>query len=334
MKYTKSAFDKAERTLSERRLKAESERAQRMAEIESVAPEIANMQRNLLSMNCEIIKIIGNGKSNANAREIVEEIKQKNISTRATIRDMLVSFGYPDDYLQYHYFCEKCKDTGYTEGRRCECFEKLLTKYTTDELNENCLIKLHDFSEFRIDFYPETGGAVSPRTKMSKVFADCKNYADNFSEDSPSLFLFGATGLGKTFLSSCIAKKLLEDGRNVVFGSILDLFRKVESEHFGRSEGNTADVIINAELVILDDLGSEFQTSFTDSVLYEILNDRLNLGKPTIISTNLSMEELNKKYNERIVSRLTGNFLPFMFLGNDIRPAVRSINIKNMKNKI
>lgn len=331
MKYTKTAVEKAEQTLSERRLKVQSERNERLAEIEMNAPEIANMNRNLISMNCEMVKLIGQGRSNINAREFVEQIKEKNYSTRKSIREMLVSFGYPEDYLQYRYFCPKCKDTGFIEGKRCECFEKLLAKYTTDELNENCLIKLHDFSEFRIDFYPETNSSINPRAKMNQVFADCKNYANNFSEDSPSLFLFGGTGLGKTFLSSCIANKLLKDGRNVVFGSILDLFRKIESEHFGRSLGNTADIIINAELVILDDLGSEFQTSFTDSVLYEILNDRLNLGKPTIISTNLTMEELNKKYNERIVSRLTGFFVPFLFLGNDIRPAVRSINIRNIK---
>ena len=333
MKYTRDAFEKAEQTLSERRMKAETERRDRLEEIKVNAPEIANMQKNLVGMNFEILKLIGNGKGSADTRQKVEEIKKKNLSTRNTIHNMLESFGYPAEYLQYHYYCEKCKDTGYKNGVRCECFEKLLAKYTTDELNKNCFIKLHDFSEFRIDFYPTDSNKFNPRTRMNRVFEDCRHYAENFQENSPSLFFYGGTGLGKTFLSSCIAKKLLEEGRNVVFGSIPDIFRKIEDEHFNRTEGNTSDIIINAELVILDDLGSEFKTSFNDSVLYEIVNSRINLEKPTIISTNLSLEELNGRYNERIISRLTGNFLTYKFVGDDIRPVVRTIKINNLKKK-
>lgn len=323
MKYTRDAFDKAEETLSLRRKEAEAERNQRLAEIEVNAPEIANLNRSLANMNCEMIKVIGGARKQENSHQIIENIKHKNIMTRDTIRELLLTCGYPEDYLQYHYFCDVCKDTGFHEGVRCECFNKLLSKYTTDELNENCMISLHDFGEFRIDYYPNNAGALSPKAKMSEIFDYCKSYTDNFNINSPSLFFFGKTGLGKTFLSSCIASELLKEGRNVVFGSILNLFRKIEDEHFGRAIGNTTDIIVNAELVILDDLGSEFQTSFTDSVLYEIVNDRLNLNKPTIISTNLSMKELNTKYNERIVSRLTGCFIPMYFLGEDIRHIMR-----------
>jgi DNA replication protein DnaC len=133
--------------------------------------------------------------------------------------------------------------------------------------------------------------------------------------------------LGKTFLSSCIAKQLLSEGRNVFFGSILKLFRQIEEERFRRRDGDTTSIIIGSELVILDDLGSEFQTTFTDSVLYEIINERVNLGRPTIISTNLSMKELDKKYNERIVSRLTGCFSPIYFIGNDVRQEKRKMGL-------
>ncbi len=178
--------------------------------------------------------------------------------------------------------------------------------------------------DFRLDYYdrtPENG--ISPYEKMAQSLEYCQNYVKDFSENSPSLFFCGETGLGKTFLSSCIAKALLEKGVKVVFGSIIDFLRRIENEHFGREQGNTIDTLIDADLVILDDLGSEFRTSFTESAIYDIINSRINLGKPTIISTNLTTDELNEDYNERIVSRLTGCFHPIKFLGKDIRHIMR-----------
>lgn len=327
MKYSKSAFERAEMTLAERREKAEREHKERLAEIEFNAPEISALNASLKNTNLELLKAISSGSKETSAKDIIMQIRDKNLETQSTIKELLKTCGYPEDYLQIKYYCNKCGDMGFCEGVRCECFDKLLIKYTTDELNENCLIKLHDFSEFRLDFYPDSG-MISPRKKMSEIFDYCKKYTNSFNINSSSLFFFGQTGLGKTFLSSCIANSLLKEGYNIVFGSILHLFRTIESEHFGRSDGNTLDIIINADLVILDDLGSEFQTSFTDSVLYEIINDRLNLNKPIIISTNLSMKEMNSKYNERIISRLTGCFTPLMFMGEDIRHVKRKLGIE------
>jgi len=327
MKYTKNAFERAENTLTARRIKAEAERAERISQIKFEAPEIYKMQQSLSSAGFSMIKFIGEGKKNINVRSEVAKIRARNLQTRETIGRLLVSFGYPEDYLQYHFYCPVCSDSGYHDGVRCQCLDKLLAKYTTEELNSQCSIMLHDFSEFRIDFYPAQTGNIDARERMSTVYNDCRAYADNFSENSSSLFFFGKTGLGKTFLSSCIAKQLLGEGRNVFFGSILKLFRQIEDERFRRREGDTTGIIIGAELVILDDLGSEFQTSFTDAVLYEIINERLNLGRPTIISTNLSMKELDRKYNDRIVSRLTGCFLPIMFIGSDVRQEKRKMGI-------
>lgn len=327
MKYTKNAYELAEAEINARREKSEEQRAQRLNEIKKTAPEIYRLHSNTLSSQFDMLaEIIGNGSKDGVLPKI-NEIKNRNLMAQQTIKELLDTFGYPTDYLQYHYHCEKCRDTGFVEGRRCECFEKLLSRYTTEELNEQCSIQLHDFSEFRIDFYPQQMGNINSRELMSTVYNDCLNYANNFTPNADSLFFFGKTGLGKTFLSSCIAKKLLNEGVNVFFGSILKLFRQIEDERFRRREGDTTGIIINAELVILDDLGSEFQTSFTDSVLYEIINERLNAGRPTIISTNLSMKELDSKYNDRIVSRLTGYFSPIMFIGNDVRQEKRKMGI-------
>lgn len=258
--------------------------------------------------------------------EIIEKVKEKNLSTQETIKDMLEVVKGDRSYLDVPYFCNVCKDTGYVNGTRCECLKKLLRKYTIDEVNQNCHIKLHDFNEFRLEYY-DTGSinGVVPRDKMAQIYQFCRDYALNFGKGSPSLFFFGRTGLGKTFLSSCIAKRVMENGFNVAFGSILDFLRTIENERFGRAEGDTLDILINADLLILDDLGSEFQTSFNESALYDIINSRINLDRPTIISTNLSASELNGRYNERIVSRITGCFDPIPFVGKDIRHVKRQL---------
>lgn len=326
MKYTKEAFYRAEEELSARRASASAERQRHLSEIQNKAPEIYKLYRSLPSLNFAVMQLIGSGKPKSEIDRIVSENKEKNMRTRQTINTMLEEFGYGRDYLDHNYNCKKCCDTGFVEGKRCECHEKLLMRYTIEELNEKCSIQLHDFEEFDLSYYPETNESVSPRAKMQVVYNYCRDYADNFTKDSPSLFFLGNTGLGKTMLSSCIAKQLLENGEEVFFGSVLKLLREIEEEHFGRKDGNTIDIICNMGLVILDDLGSEFKTSFTESALYEIINERINRGKPTIISTNISPKELNEKYNDRIISRLTGCFTPLMFIGNDVRQEKRKHN--------
>ncbi len=318
MKYSRSAFDKAEEIIKQRRQTAEAEQKQRSEEISQIAPEVEILQRNMRNTSLELMNLIIKGDDGSS--QLVDRIKKKNLNTQKTIEELLEAVKGDKHYLDVHYYCPECKDWGYVDGKRCHCMEELLKKLTTEELNKHCLIELHDFSEFRLDYYDKSSEyGISPYEKMSRNFSYCREYANSFNENSPSMFFFGKTGLGKTFLSSCIAKALLEKGVNVVFGSLLDFLRKIENEHFGREEGNTLDVLINAELVILDDLGSEFQTSFSESVLYDIINSRINLRKPTIISTNLSNSELANKYNERIVSRLTGCFMPMSFIGRDIR---------------
>lgn len=318
IKYSTGAFEKAEEELSRRRNNAESEHKRRVEEIDAAAPEISILQKSLANTGMELMQLVVGG--GENTAELVAKVREKNIRTQQAIGDLLEAVKGDRHYLDVPYFCDVCKDSGYVNGSRCECFKTLLRKYTTEALNANCHIKMHDFSEFRLDYYEQDSeNGFSPREKMTQNFQYCKGYAENFTPTADSLFFFGKTGLGKTFLSSCIAAKVIENGYNVVFGSVLDFFRTIENEHFGRTQGDTLSLIIGCELLILDDLGSEFQTSFTESVLYDIVNSRLNLDRPTIISTNLSIGEFNSKYNERIVSRITGCYTPITFIGKDIR---------------
>ncbi|MBQ8965346.1 ATP-binding protein [Ruminococcus sp.] len=321
MKYSERAFELAENELRERRERAEEEHRLRLEEISLEMPEVYRLNNEALRLNYSLIGNIGGNSGKESVSERIAAIRDKNLSIRHTMRALLKENGYDEDYLQYHYVCEKCRDTGYHEGVRCECMKKLLEKYTTNELNSFCSIKLHDFSEFDINFYspaPLPDGE-SPRSKMTKVFQFCKSYTYQFNEYSPSMIFYGRTGLGKTFLSSCMAKELIAQGRNVVYGSATNLLHRIEEERFRKAEGDTTAILLGAELLILDDLGAEFKTTFTESVIYEIINERLNNRKPTIISSNLSSNELYQKYNERIVSRIVGNFIPHIFVGNDIR---------------
>ena len=328
VKYTKGAFERAESDLRERRERAQTERSEHLEEVARNAPEIYRMYNDSVALNFELMECIGLQAGKEDARQRIKEIRQKSKMLRDAMHVMLDSCGYPTDYLQYHYQCEKCSDTGYHDGIRCECMKNLLEKYITEDINRSCSIELHDFSEFVPEVYSEElMNGISPRKRMTGIFNDCKSYAENFSVNSPSLFFFGKTGLGKTFLSSCIAKKLIEDGHNVVYSSLVRLLPQIEDERFHRSDGDTMSILRDAELVILDDLGSEFQKQFTDSVIYEILNERINTGRPTIISTNLTTKELDKKYNDRIVSRLTGCFMPVMFIGNDVRQEKRRLGL-------
>ena len=179
-----------------------------------------------------------------------------------------------------------------------------------------------------LDYYPESveykdSKSVNSREIMCGNLKYLMDYAQNFTKNSHGLFMVGKTGLGKTFLSSCIANELLKKGFSVAFDSIQNYLRDIEKEHFGKADGDTLETLLNADLVILDDLGSEFSSSFNNSVIYNIINSRSNAGMPTIVSTNLSLDELKSRYDDRITSRLMGSLHPIRFIGEDIRQKKR-----------
>lgn len=319
-----SAFTKAALEIENRHNNAFQTLELHKAEISKKAPEIDSLYNRILQTSIDLSKAILSHSDNIG--KIIDELKNKNLENQLMIKVMLKEFGYPEDYLKAKFTCPICNDSGYVNGIRCQCFNELIKKYTVDELNESCKIELHDFDEFNLGLYSNISdekSGIIPRERMNEILIQCKNYVDTFSKDSCSLFFLGKTGLGKTFISSMIAKALIEKGFNVVFDSINNFLIKAENEHFGRSNGNTVETIINADLVILDDLGSEFSTPFNNSTLYNIINTRINMEVPTIVSTNLSLSELNEKYDDRIISRLTGMYTPFRFFGTDIRQVKR-----------
>ncbi len=331
MNYSNDIIALAHNEIDKRRNMAIAE-LEAHVEIIKKHPEIYSVYTSLLSTKDKLAEALLSRDFDFKAK--IESIKEDNLKNQALLKKYLDDLGYPEDYLLPSYTCKKCCDTGYILGERCSCLTALLDRYTVNELNKECKIKLHTFAEFDLSYYPESittnsGTTIETRSLMEGHVKYCIEYAKSFSVDSPSLFMIGATGLGKTFLSSCIAREVIANGYSVAFDSIQNYLRDIEREHFGKAEGDTLEALLKADLLIIDDLGSEFTTSFNSSVIYNIINSRTNKGMPTIISTNLSIDELGKRYDDRIVSRLTGMFKPMRFIGKDIRQIKRQKGIYN-----
>lgn len=325
MAYDKRLYELAENEIKNRRNKAENALRARITEVEEKLPEIAEIRRQLAGTSVELTKLII--RRDGDFRNSFEKIKNQNLQGQEMIRSLLKKGGYPEDHLEPAYFCPICRDTGIENGRRCSCFNKLLNSLAVQKLNEEANMPNCDFEHFDLSYYDgKTENGINCRSKMENNLDFCKRYAENFSRNSTSLFLLGKTGLGKTHISLAIAKAVTERGFTAAYGSLSNYLRIIEKEHFKRSENaetDTMQVLINTDLLILDDLGSEFRTSFSEPTIYNIINSRINLGLPTIISSNLSTAELQKNYNDRIISRLFSVFTTLMFVGEDIRQIKR-----------
>ena len=288
-----------------RRNMAKAENNMHFEEINRNIPEIGEINSQLAKTGMEILGIIKNGE---NVTEKIEDLKRKNNQAQSIVKKLLREKGYPEDYLQIKYTCDKCFDTGFINYDRCDCLKKLIANITAREMNKNSQINLCSFDTFNIDYYQGSDAETTKKYReiMTKIYRYCKKYADNFSPDSDNILMFGRTGLGKTHLSLAIANEVLQKGYNVLYDSSLNYLHQIEKEYFGKDQsGNdTLSVLMSSELLILDDFGTEFDKSFYVSTIYNIINTRLNRGLPTIISTNLNYEEMLERYGERICSRL------------------------------
>lgn len=328
MKYSQEVLRLAYDELEKRRNSAAAVHDAHVAHIRECCPEIYEIYNKITSTKNRLADVILS--RSGNIRASIEKIRDENLHNQESLHSLLKQFNLPEDYLDIHYCCPLCSDTGIHEGNRCECVNSLLEKYAVEERNKQCRIRLHSFAEFDLSYYPETyvfrGKQISARENMAENLKFCIDYVKNFSENSPGIFMYGATGLGKTFLSGCIAKELLARGYSVAFDSLLNYLADIEDKRFNRIDSDAPDtlqVLLSADLVILDDLGSEYKSPFNTSTVYNIINSRLNMGKPTVISSNLTMEQLSERYDDRIISRLMGMFYTIRFFGEDIRQIKR-----------
>ena len=305
-------FDEAMRIIGDSRKRAERISDERKAEVEEKIPELKELNNKLSSTVCELTKMIISKSDNAESQ--IEKIKRTNIETQNMRNELLTSNGYPADYLMPQYSCKKCSDTGFVDGKRCDCLEMLATKLKIDKLNENSSISMYSFADFKTSYYE--GKAAET---MSKILGFCQRYAANFTKQSESLFMCGETGLGKTHLSLSIAKEVIARGYNVAYDSIINYLNEIEREHFGKSDNDTLSAITSVDLLILDDLGAEFNSPFYNSTVYNIINTRINKRLPTIISSNLTSDAVAERYDDRIASRIFGEYTYLRFVGDDVR---------------
>lgn len=320
MSYSNDMLLKATQTLESRRSKAQRIQLARHLEVTAKIPEIEKCEAQLSSTGLEVVKALGMGKD---AEKYIAELAELNIAVQSCIKKHLVSNGYSENYLETPYTCKKCEDTGFVGGFVCECRKELLKEIAKKELAAVSQSSECTFDNFNLEYYPlpvDEALGVSPRKRMSEILEYCKCYAEDFDESSEGLYMHGATGLGKTHLSLAIGNAVAEKGYRVHYGSAHNILSTLEREKFGHANSDKYErELLDCDLLIIDDLGSEFSTQFTTAAIYNIINTRINLSKPVIISTNLTETELEAKYTQRITSRIIGNYVSLLFLGKDIR---------------
>ncbi len=219
------------------------------------------------------------------------------------------------------YDCPLCEDTGYINGKICECIKHRAKALMISELSKDLPLDRCGFENFDLDYYQnkEIDGA-NPKKRMTQIFKLCREYTIDFNpKTAESLLFMGNTGIGKTHLSLAIVRELLSQGFNVIYGSAYNLFSEMESEHFGEHTNKRYEEVISCDLLVIDDLGSEFVSPFIQTLIYNIVNTRLLAHRPTVINTNLTMGEIANRYSPRVASRFMGEYQSKLFLGNDIR---------------
>ena len=322
MGLTREQFDTISNN-NNRRLENKIEMDRRIKEVYENVPQIAEYDREIasLAVNATRLALSGDASAKDSLREDIQVISEKK-------RAALLMNRYPGDYLDEIFTCPICKDTGFVHGKPCECLKAEVVRllYSRSELKE--ILERENFDTFEYDLYsddyidPDTG--ISAAENIDAVVDHCHYFINNFDKTFDNLLFYGRAGTGKTFLINCIAKELIEKSYSVIYLSAVQLFDLLADYSFKRSNTTiyrqiSFDELLRCDLLIIDDLGTEMSNSFTESSLFDCLNERLIHQKSTIISTNFSLQELQQKYEERIFSRTAGNYTPLKIFGDDIR---------------
>ena len=320
MAYSAQVVARARARLAEAREDRESENRQHLQEAYDRVPRIRQIDmelRRTMAQTCRLA--FANG---TDAREALAQVRERNLALQRE-REALIRQNFEEGFLDESPICPHCGGQGYVGANMCECLRELCRQEQKKELTF-LNVGRETFEQFRLDYYSDYADprqGVSPRAVMEKTLQTCRRYAYSFTERSENLLFSGDTGLGKTFLSACIARTVADRGYSVVYESSGHLFASLERAKFSADEEAREEIrkYSLCDLLIVDDLGTEMPGQFTISALYSLINDRLLEGKPMIISTNLTIDELTRRYSPQIVSRLRGSFRRVAFLGEDIR---------------
>ena len=320
MAYSKEVVQRARARLAQAKEDRESENRQHLAEAYEKVPRLRQIDillRRTMAMAAQAVFASG-----GDVQAAMAEARQQNQALQQE-RTWLIDTNFEEGFLDETPICDRCGGTGYLGSAMCECLAELCRQEQKKELTLLSGGK-ESFNQFRLDYYPDRADpklGVSPRSIMERNLRTCRTYTATFSLGSGNLLFNGGTGLGKTFLSACIARGVADKGFSVLYETATHLFNKLEQAKFNPSEETRQEAakFTACDLLIVDDLGTEMPGQFVTAALYSLLNDRLLSGKPMIISTNLNVDEIHRRYSPQIASRLQGSFHQLIFLGEDIR---------------
>ncbi len=322
MPYNQKIFTRLRREYETKYLHARDEADARRAEIHTALPEVEQIDAELRLTGLSVMAAALEAED-VDAR--IAEVREQNAGLRARRAALLIAAGYPADYTSPRYACSICNDSGYVDGKMCACMRRQLIDETYRASGIADLLRQQTFESFDLSYYADDPNA---QRRMTQIFHRMKQFADTFEAGkSESLVLFGGTGLGKTHLSSAVAQTVIERGHDVFYVSAVSLFSDFEYQRFGNhmaggmgsETGIDTEHYYDCDLLIIDDLGTEVTNQFTTSVLYHLINTRINRHLSTIISTNLTQEDFRRRYWDRITSRVLGEYQVLPFLGQDIR---------------
>ena len=328
---TNSQYDAIMRTYEQKQLHNHKELEKRYANAYEKLPALKELHETISSLSVGQARKLLEGDETALA-ELKVQIKELSEEANA----LLIAGGFPSNYLEPHYECADCKDTGYIASEKCHCFQRFIIDMLYEQSNLKHLLQKENFDTFSFSFYspnyidPETGH--SSLATIRDAYEEARKFVDTFGKEFRNLFFYGDPGVGKTFLSNCIAKELIDRSNSVIYLSSFQLFDTLAKGKFEKDE-QAAKInkhLFNCDLLIIDDLGTELVNSLTVSQLFLCLNERLLNRKPTIISTNLSLDALVDIYSERIFSRITSNYTMLKITGDDIRIKKKLMNMEEM----
>lgn len=316
MGYGNKIFQAACQELERRRRQAEETADRAREQFYGQCPRAREIREEMAQNAAGAAKAVLSG---GDVREEITRMKERGLSLKAEYNRLLEQHHLTQRDVAPQYQCLACRDTGFVDGRMCACLKALQRRMAYDKLSMSVPLDSCTFQSFSLDYYKNDERAYR---QMEKVLAACVSYGEKFRADSPSLLFKGGTGLGKTHLSLAIAGKAIEKGFGVIYGSAQSFAVALERERFDRDmpeDGGTDAQLTECDLLILDDLGTEFPSAYVNAALYNIVNARMMADRPTIISTNLSLKELEQRYSQRFASRVTGYYGKLEFLGMDVR---------------
>ena len=324
MGYSSAVLAAAARRLDEENRKKHAEYEENLARVYALRPRHREIDRALRSTAAQVVAVCFEQGGDPSAA--IAKLRKENLALQEERQWILDEIEIPDEMLDDSPLCSLCGGTGYRDGAMCECLRELCRQEQKRELAPLLATGKERFEHFRLDLYPDQFYPVlgtTPRKLMQGNLIFCRRWAAEFRPGAKSLLFTGATGLGKTFLSACIARQVTDEGWGVVYATASKLFADYEAVRFDRLDTEALEPYESSDLLILDDLGTEMTTALVISTLYTLINQRQLAKKSTIISTNLPSEKLEGRYNGQIASRLLGSYQLLVFEGEDIRLKLR-----------